>query len=372
MFVHSLQNGGPQGHSLNMPSGERHIHWMQSALKEARKGCGLTSPNPPVGALIVKDNQLIGSGWHKGAGLPHAEREAISKVLENYPAEALRGATIYVTLEPCSTHGKTPPCTEGIIEAGIKTVVYGAQDPNPNHDGGAEKILQSAGIKVYKGICEAECRDTIKAFSKVQRTGLPWVILKSAISLDGKTTRPPGESQWLSSPESREFVQSLRFRSDGIITGGNTLRADNPALTLRSSSHPNKVQPWRMIITRGSRKSLPQRAQVFTDKFAQRTLVEEQGDLSAALQTLVKKGCNTVMVEAGGTLMASFLQAGLADELVVFYAPLLTGGPDKGFGDLTPNVKLTEQRFTRIGSDILLQARIRKPAIPHPLPEAPR
>ena len=147
-----------------MSSQERQIHWMLSALKEGRKGIGLTSPNPPVGAVIIKDDQLIGSGWHKGAGLPHAEREAISKVLESHPAEALHGATIYVTLEPCSTHGKTPPCTEGIIEAGIKTVVYGARDPNPSHDGSAEQILSSEGIKVFKGVCETECMDIIRAF----------------------------------------------------------------------------------------------------------------------------------------------------------------------------------------------------------------
>lgn len=339
---------------------------MQLALKEARKGVGLTSPNPQVGAVIVKNEELLGSGWHKKAGSPHAEREAISKVLESYSPDTLRGATIYVTLEPCSTDGKTPPCTQGIIEAGIQSVVYGAHDPNPSHDGRAKKILQSAGIKVRSGVCEAECDDIIKSFSKVQKTGLPWVILKSAISLDGHTTRPPAESQWLSSPKSREIVQSLRFQSDAIITGGNTLRMDDPALTLRSASHPEKTQPWRMIITRGSRASLPQEARVFTDEFAERTLVQEQGDLRSALETLVKKGCNTVMVEAGGSMMASFLQQDLADELVVFYTPLLTGGPDMGFGDLTPSAELCEQRFTRIGSDIMLQAKVtKKPALHH-------
>ncbi len=336
------------------------ISWMKQATKEARKGIGLTSPNPPVGAVLVKNNQLLGTGWHQRTGGPHAEREAIQDALKQHSTDEISGATIYVTLEPCCTHGKTPPCTEAIIEAGIAKVVYGARDPNPNHAGRADALLEAHGIEVISGVCEEQCNKIIRAFSKVQRTGLLWVIVKSAISLDGRITRPPGEGQWLSSAASRQRVQELRYQSDAVITGGNTLRIDNPALTVRTADPSNREQPWRMIVTRGTKEDLPSDAQVFTDEHAARTLVQENGDLKGALRSLVEKGCNTVLVEAGGTLMAAFLEAGLADELVVFYAPLLAGGPDSGFGHLSRRLALEEQHFTRIGSDIMLRARIVK------------
>ncbi len=336
------------------------IHWMQLALEQASKGVGTTSPNPPVGAVIVKGGKLIGKGWHQKAGSPHAEREAIADALEQHSSEALNGATIYVTLEPCSSHGRTAPCTDGILAAGITRVVYGSQDPNPKHAGAAEKIIQSAGLEVHSGVCQSECDKLIRPFTKVQKTGLPWVTLKSAISLDGRTTRRPAEGQWLSSPESREYVQKMRYQSDAIITGGNTVRMDNPSLTLRSTNIPNKQQPWRMVITRGKKEALPQDYQLFSDEHTNRTLIQEHGDILSALKTLANKGCNSVLVEAGGTLMAAILQLELADELVIFYAPMLTGGADAGFGQLTPEVVLDEQQFTRIGSDIMLRATIKK------------
>ena len=332
------------------------ISWMKQATKEARKGFGLTSPNPPVGAVLVKNNQLLGTGWHLRTGGPHAEREAIQDALKQHSSDEISGATIYVTLEPCCTHGKTPPCTEAIIEAGIAKVVYGARDPNPNHAGRADALLEAQGIEVISGVCEEQCNKIIRAFSKVQRTGLPWVIVKSAISLDGRITRPPGEGQWLSSAASRQRVQELRYQSDAIMTGGNTLRIDNPSLTVRSGDLSIKQQPWRMIVTRGSKTGLPADSKVFTDEFSNRTLVEEAGNLRAALNTLVEKGCNTVLVEAGGTLMAALLSEGLVDEVAIFYAPLLSGGPDAGFANLDKPIKLEQQEFSRIGDDILLRA----------------
>ena len=193
--------------------------WMELAIAEARKGVGTTSPNPPVGAVIVKNDTLLGCGWHRKAGEPHAEREAIANVTNEHGSSALREATIYVTLEPCSTRGRTPACTDGIIEAGISRVVYGSTDPNPAHVGRADSILSSAGIDVSRLKDTSACDKLIRPFTKVQRTGLPWVILKSAMSLDGRVTRPPGESQWLTSTESR-------CQSSGTITvnasGGNT------------------------------------------------------------------------------------------------------------------------------------------------------
>ena len=331
---------------------------MHLAITEAKKSIGLTSPNPPVGAVLVKEGKLLGKGWHTRAGQPHAEREAIADALKTYPATFLSGATIYVTLEPCCSHGRTPPCTDAIIQAGITRVVYGARDPNPKHAGRADDLLMRSGIQVESGICDKECGAIIRAFSKVQQTGLPWVILKSAMSLDGRTTRPPGESQWLSSEQSRQWVQNLRHQCDAILTGGNTLRADNPALTIRTAEGPTKEQPWRMVVTRGSERDLPTGAQVFTDEHAARTLVQENGDIKGALLKLKEKGCNTVLVEAGGRLMGALLSEGLADEVAIFYTPLLTGGPDAGFSGLPSRFELHEQKFTRIGDDILLRALI--------------
>jgi len=330
--------------------------WMQLAIDEARKGVGLTSPNPTVGAVIVKGGELLGKGWHTRAGKPHAEREAIAEVLKNHEDAVLEGATIYVTLEPCSTQGRTPPCTQGILDAGITRVVYGAEDPNPVHAGAALKLLELAGVEVTVGVEKEDCEALIRAFAKKQRTGLPWVILKSAMSLDGRITRPPGESQWLTSEESRDYVQLLRHESDAIVTGGNTLRIDNPALTIRSKNFTSKPQPWRMVITRGSRDALPDDSQIFTDQFAERTLVQENGDIRAALIELAKRGCNTVLVEAGGTLMTAFIEAEVVDEVVIFYAPLLTGGPHTGFSQLPFDVNLFDPAFFQIGDDLLLRA----------------
>lgn len=356
-LLHSLPWTPPALHNPSMSGGEGDEHWMQLALGEAQRGVGHTSPNPPVGAVIVSSGKLLGKGWHRSAGQAHAEREAITDALSRHPAHSLVGATVYVTLEPCSSHGRTPPCTEGIINAGISRVVYGVEDPNPEHIGRARHVLQEAGIETITGVCATECAALIRPFAKVQRTGLPWVLLKSAISLDGRITRPAGESQWLSSEASREFVQKLRFQSDAIITGGNTLRIDNPALTIRDPALPSKEQPWRMVITRGGRDQLPSNLQVFTDQHSGRTLVQENGDLRGALETLAARGCNSVLVEAGGILTGAFLDAGLVDEVAIFYAPMLTGGPDSGFAGLTRR-QLCEQQFSRIGDDILLRALI--------------
>ena len=336
-------------------------YWMQLAITEARKGIGLTSPNPPVGAVIIKGKELLGKGWHSQAGKAHAEREAIADALRRDKKDILQGATIYITLEPCSSHGRTPPCTQAILDAGISHVIYGAKDPNPEHAGCAEVDLKAAGVSVTTGVCEQECQHMIRAFTKVQQTGLPWVILKSALSLDGRITRTPNESQWLTSPASREIVQQLRYESDAIITGGNTARTDDPALTVRSANLPKKKQPWRMVVTQGSKPDLPAGLQLFTDDHADRTLVQEGGDLHAALRTLVEKGCNSVLVEAGGTLMGAMLEAGLADEVAIFYAPMLTGGPNTGFAGSQIEWELRDQHFSCIGDDILLRASIKHP-----------
>ena len=302
---------------------------------------------------------------NKDGRLDAAEREAIRDVWERWGErgkEKMKGATIYVTLEPCSSFGRTPPCTEGILEVGITRVVYGTDDPNPSHAGGARKILEPVGVEVKVNVLQDACRSLIRGFAKFQTSGMPWVIIKSAMSLDGKITRPPGEGQWLTSPESREIVQRLRFESDAIMTGGNSFRIDNPALTLRSRLLPKKRQPWRMVVTRGSKSELPQTHQLFTDEYADRTLVCEGGDLRQALRDLAERGCQTVLVEAGGTLLAAMLREGLVDEVALFYAPLLTGGPNLGIGELAHDIALSEATFTQVGNDVLLRAYITPPS----------
>jgi len=179
-------------------------HWMQEALSEARKGLGLTAPNPSVGAVIVRDGIELSRGWTQKPGQAHAEREALANLTKHSNVPNAQGATIYVTLEPCSTHGRTGACTDALIEAGISKVVYGAKDPNPAHSGAADAILKARGIEVISGIHQSLCEASIRGFAKVQTSGRPWVIAKTAMSLDGRITRPPGESQWLTGAQARE------------------------------------------------------------------------------------------------------------------------------------------------------------------------
>jgi len=332
--------------------------WMSRALEEGWKGRGLTSPNPTVGAIVVKDEIELGAGYHQRAGLPHAEREAIADVVKKHGVKALQGATIYVTLEPCSTAGRTPACTSGILENKICRVVYGAVDPNPEHAGAADSLLREQGIEVTAGVLREECEKLLRPFTKRITTGLPWVIAKTAMSLDGRITRPPNEGQWLTSPESREVVHQLRAQVDAIIVGGKTVRRDNPRLTLRSEkSAAEKEQPWRVVLTNSGRESLPQDYHLFTDKFKNRTLIYEDQPLPNVLRDLAEKGCNSVLLECGGQLMRQFAEAELIDEYQLFYAPIITGGEDFGFGlgsHFKSSLRLKEVRSTSIGQDTLI------------------
>lgn len=338
-------------------------HWMDRAIEEARKGIGRTSPNPPVGAVVVKDGVELGSGWHRGAGLPHAEREALADARTRYGEDAPRGATVYVTLEPCSTHGRTPPCTDGLIEAGVRRVVYGAVDPNPAHAGAADRLLEQAGIQVTKGIRREEASRLIRPFAKARTTGLPWVILKTAMSLDGRITRPPGEGMWLTGPDSRHEVQRLRAECDAILTSGETVRRDRPRLDLRVPELlEGRLQPWRVVLTRDA-ASLPADAPLFSDAASDRTLVEARDQPEEVLRRLVsERGVNAVLVECGGRLAAELLEAGLVDEWVAFLAPLLCGGPVPALAGegLREELRLDEVVFSRFESDVMLRARIRR------------
>lgn len=331
--------------------------WMRIALSEAQRGIGLTSPNPAVGAVIVKDGIEIARGWHAKAGTPHAERVALNK-LES--GEAV-GSTAYVTLEPCSTCGRTGACVNALIEAGVSRVVYGALDPNPDHAGAADGILNAAGIEVLSGICRYECEHLIRAFSMTQLQARPWVIAKTAMTLDGRITRPDGEGQWLSCESSREEVQLLRAEVDGIICSGETVRRDNPALTLRSSKiSEDKVQPWRVVLTRSVLDKTVY--QIFNDAHHERTLLFENDDPYEILRTLSRDyEVQSVLIEAGGNLLGSFLDAGLIDEWVIYMAPMVSGGETvslagNGVGSLNERISLTDIKTTKIRSDVRFRA----------------
>ncbi len=310
------------------------VHWMSIAIKLAENGIGLTSPNPCVGAVIVYKNQIIGSGFHEKAGLPHAERKAIADGTAKGNSTLFSDSTLYVTLEPCSTTGKTPPCTDAILEHRFKRVVYGSEDPNSNHRGAAAGILERAGIQVTRGILEKECDHLIRGFRLNMLEGRSWVIAKSAMSLDGRISRSPERSKWLTNERSRSFVHTLRAECDAILTGGNTVRLDNPALTIREPDRPVsplKEQPWRIILTHDA-SSIPVNSICLTDQFRDRTLiVENVSNYLELLKNLYnEKKIGTVLLEAGGCLIREFLKAGLVDEWVGFYAPMITGGGAEG------------------------------------------
>ena len=336
--------------------------YMRRALHLAELGVGLTSPNPPVGAVIVKEGEEVGAGWHKGAWQPHAEVEALKDAVRRHGRDAARGATVYVTLEPCCTQGRTGPCTTALVRAGVKRVVIGTGDPNPAHGGKAAGILKEGGIEVVEGVEEAGCEELIRGFTKVQRTGLPWVIIKSALSLDGRITRSKGEGQWLSGTGSRAEVQKLRGEVDAILSSGETVRADNPRFTLRDNlEKEGQIQPWRVILT-SSEKGLPRGAEVLTDVYADRTLVYKGQRIECVLRELVSDhGIVSLLVEAGGRLVGRLLDEGWADEVVFYLAPLVTGGSipasgGEGVAVFNNRVRLEQLRFKQIENDVRLRA----------------
>ncbi len=340
-----------------MPSSDDE-HWMTLALAQAARGIGLTSPNPAVGAVIVKRGQVIGEGFHRKAGGPHAEIEALRDAKKN--GGDARGASAFVTLEPCSTHGRTPACTEALIKAGITSVTYGSTDPNPKHAGAADVVLRNAGIEVESGVLSEACDRLIRPFAKWMKTGLPYVIAKSGQSLDGRITRPPGEPPWITGEAARAHAMQLRVRCDAILIGAETLRKDDPRLTLRGSGIPRgKQQPWRVIVTRSG--NLPEKAIVFTDKFKGRTLVL-RGDFTfrEILRDLAKRKITTVLLEGGGSLMGQAFAARLVDEVCWYVAPRICGGGvmSTGGADFLPkarSVKLTDIWQEPIGDDLCIQ-----------------
>jgi len=323
--------------------------FMREAIRLAAKGLGKTRPNPAVGCVIVKNGRIIARGWHRRAGLPHAEVEAL-RSLKN--ASAARGATAYVTLEPCSTHGRTPPCTTALVEAGLARVVTGAIDPNPKHRGRGLKLLHKAGLKTTSGVLAEECAALNPEFHHVMNTGLPWVIAKCGMSLDGRLTRPPGEGQWITSALARRDAMKLRTRVDAILVGAGTVRADDPALTLRGV---RGTQPWRVVWA--PRGGVPRGAKLLTDPWRDRTLILRQKSLRAALRALVKRGIHSVLVEGGGHTMGCLFDSALAREVVFYVAPLISGGRvpavgGRGVGKPAMAPRLAPVAYQRLGDNL--------------------
>jgi diaminohydroxyphosphoribosylaminopyrimidine deaminase/5-amino-6-(5-phosphoribosylamino)uracil reductase len=300
----------------------------------------------------VAQDRVIGQGFHARAGGPHAEVEAIRDAQAAFP-KLLPGATIYVTLEPCCTHGRTPPCTEAIKAAGIKRVVWGADDPNPAHHQRARDIFLVAGISVKSGTLAEECAQLIRPFAKWITTGLPYVIAKAGQSLDGRITRPAGESQWLTSNAARIHGRRLRLRADAIIVGAETVRKDNPRLTLRDGcAATGKDQPWRVILTRSG--DVPPACHLLTDDYKDRTLIMHGVELRDVLKKLSERGVVTVLIEGGGIILGQAFREQLVDEVHWYIAPLLCGGgrPSLAGPALPASVELEHVKVMPMGDNV--------------------
>jgi diaminohydroxyphosphoribosylaminopyrimidine deaminase/5-amino-6-(5-phosphoribosylamino)uracil reductase len=323
--------------------------FMRAALREARRGLGRTSPNPAVGAVLVDGGKIITKGHHRKVGAPHAEIECLRDLKKAVP----KNATLYVTLEPCSTTARTGPCTAAIIEAGVRRLVVGATDPNPLHAGRGVSLLRKAGLEVRTGVLEDECSALNEAFNKWITTKRPFVIAKCGMSLDGRLSRPPGETRWITSAASRRHARQLRARVDAILIGAETLRADNPRLTVRGPR--GAKQPWRVVLSRSG--SLPRQAHLFTDRFAERTIVYGHKDLSVILRELGQKEITSVLIEGGGEILGQALDQRLVDKVQLYLGPVITGGPSVGFAGAGMAAtreapKLKGIRYKKIGQDV--------------------
>jgi diaminohydroxyphosphoribosylaminopyrimidine deaminase/5-amino-6-(5-phosphoribosylamino)uracil reductase len=323
--------------------------FMRAAVAEARKGLGWTSPNPAVGAVLVSKNKIISRGHHRRAGSAHAEIECLASFGRQLSADA----TLYVTLEPCSTVGRTGACTVAIINSGVRNLVIGALDPNPKHAGRGIEQLEKAGIKVRVGILRDECAALNEGYSKWIQTGVPFVIAKCGMSLDGRLTAPPSESRWLTSTQSRRHAQHLRAQVDAILVGAETIRADDPRLTARG--RPGAKQPRRIVLSRSGK--LPRNARVFTDRFADSTKVYGGIRLPTLFRDLGKNEVTSVLIEGGGDVLGQALDQRLIDKIYVYTAPVFSAGPaiafaGTGAGSTQQAARLSGVRYEKIGADI--------------------
>lgn len=362
-----------------------HEYWMAKAIQLAKKGRYTTHPNPRVGCVLVKDQQIIGQGFHVKAGEGHAEVNALADAKHDAV-----GATAYVTLEPCSHQGKTPPCADALIKAGVARVVYGMQDPNPEVSGNGLAKIKKAGIEIIGPILESDCEALNPGFIKRMREGLPYVRVKLAMSMDGRTAMESGESQWITDSAARLDVQRLRAQSDAIVTGIGSVLADNPSMTVRidnddQEADPKSVrQPIRVVMDTAL-SILPEAKILYPANQAWVFSVEEEVeaehlelltkkgvtvcfaprgedgrlDLLDAMEQLADAGINEVLLEAGAELAGGFLEAGLIDEIIVYMAPKLLGSSARPLFKLPLDVMdeavdLTLKSVRQVGQDVRL------------------
>ena len=366
-------------HSNVLPMDDR--SFMQQALALAERGRGWTSPNPMVGAVVVKEGSIVGRGYHERAGGPHAEVNAIDDA-----GEKARGATIYVTLEPCNHFGRTPPCTRKILEAGIQRVVVAMADPNPGVTGGGNQYLQDQGVEVITGICEREAQTLNEGFVTWVTTGRPFVILKCAATLDGRIATRTGDSKWVTGPAARGHVHRIRHSVDGIMVGVQTAIADDPGLTTRLENEKGS-DPTRIILD--SRLSMPPTAKMLHQESTaptwvvcgpdapagRRSALEAAGarvmpgvlrdgriDLAPLMDRLGDEGITSLLIEGGAAVIGSALAAGIVDRINFFYAPKILGGDDgipicRGLGPETMqnSIAVYDLSVTQMGPDVMLQ-----------------
>jgi diaminohydroxyphosphoribosylaminopyrimidine deaminase/5-amino-6-(5-phosphoribosylamino)uracil reductase len=360
--------------------------WMRRALELADRGAGLVSPNPLVGAVVVRNDDAVGEGWHEGPGQPHAEIVALDAA-----ADSARGATLYVTLEPCTHHGRTPPCVPRVIASGVTRVVVGSLDPNPVVDGRGVAALRDAGIEVETGVLDPEVQRQNAGFLKHVRTGQPQVTLKMAASLDGKAAARDGTSRWISGGPAREEVHRLRAAAGAVVIGAGTAFRDDPSLTARHPEYPGR-RPLRVIVdgagivpetnavfTDGAAPTLVatsesapgERRQAWREAGAEVLLVSEPESHRVALDRLLselgKRDIQRVLIEGGPTLAWEVVRTGLVDELVLFLAPILVGGRDapsvlmgEGIASIAEPHRVELVEVSRVGEDIKVVADVHR------------
>lgn len=362
--------------------------FMQRAIELAKNGWGRTNPNPLVGAVIVKDEKIIGEGWHDKLGGPHAEINAINNCIED-----MAGATIYVNLEPCSHYGRTPPCAAELIKRKFSRVVVAIEDPNPKVAGNGIAMLRDNGIQVDVGCLSEESFKVNDIFVKYIAAKTPFVLLKSAMTLDGKTAAYTGDSKWISGDSSRQYVHELRNRYSSILVGVNTVIKDDPELTARPEGKEG-VNPLRIILDSEGR--IPDNSKILDISKDKRTLIattsrvdkekiklweskgadvviteaQEDGriDLQQLMTEIYKREIDSVLVEGGGTVAASFIEKGLVDKVAMFIAPVIVGGrnaptPVMGHGvdSINKGFRLKHQKLQAFGNDVLIEGYIKVP-----------
>jgi diaminohydroxyphosphoribosylaminopyrimidine deaminase/5-amino-6-(5-phosphoribosylamino)uracil reductase len=323
--------------------------FLRRALELAQLGHGLTLPNPRVGAVLVRGGKIIGEGHHQRAGTAHAEVHAVADARKR--GACIEGATLYVSLEPCSTHGRTPPCTDLIRREKIGRVVFAATDPNPVHAGTATRLLRAAGIEVSSGLLAEEAAALNRDFNWWIAKKRPWVVAKIALSLDGRIVAPPDDDRWLTSAPARKVAHALRWESDAILVGAETARRDNPQLTVRLPGRRGKIQPWRIVAARSGK--LPRTLHLFSDRHRDRTLLFRNKPLKEILADLGAREISHLLIEGGGTILTEAFRAGLVNEVAFFIAPAVMGTAPRALGALKTALRLREVRYESVGPDLL-------------------